>query len=211
MNILEKAILRFYDDGYTVRKVSERKFAISKKLINHDKKEVMVEYVKGNEIGDVLCEFIMYKPYAKKFDSWGFTLDYPYYIFDSHYKHRCEYDLHRTLKTVNLLNTRLNMKLFIKHKDFNAYPEYKISTQDYRNLYNHTITKIWKLIHKYDSDPEVFLRDKNIPKSLKYVAIACKGDYNNFIYGEGWETNTHYLHKLVMDVLEYLDKHDAQI
>lgn len=203
MNLLNETMINFIDLGYSVRKINDKKFTIKKPIVNCNI-EITVEHLTDSH-------FAMYKKYMKRYNSWNFDINYKGYNFDHHYEAACKYDASRLLKTANLLNAKLDMKLYVKHRNFDAYPEYKNKSDDIKHLYDTTTTKIWKLILQYKENPELFLRDKDIPKSLKCVAIGCKGELENFVYGIGWNSSPYYLSRLIMDVSKYLSKYNVQI
>ena len=206
MKMLDEVILGFYNMGYSVRKLSNSKFTISKKLVNHGAKEIIIEYDKDNQLDDDI--FIMYAPFAKKFDKWEFDLKYEYYDFDYHYKKRCEYDLKATLLVANIFIHKPNMKLYINHRKKITHSGFVIHMAEMRDIYNLATSNIFGLINRYSKDPESFLRDPSIPKSLKYISIKCKGSVEEFMYGSGWVGNAYYTHRLVMDVLDYMYKNE---
>lgn len=202
MSPLHKMIIRLYDEGFEIKKVSNSKFYIKHKQV-HTNKKVIVEY-EGCE------DFTMYQAYAKKFHSWEFN-NYPHYDFLHHYEKCATYNLHRTLKNINLNATKPTMKLLIKHRDFAYDGSYVIKMESYKNLYNRAIEAMYELLESYSNDPIQFMRDQDIPTTIRYVCNACKGNKDDFIYGKGWISNNHYLNKLVNDILSFLGKCNVKI
>lgn len=194
MSPLHKMIIRLYDEGFEIKKISDSKFYIKHKQV-HTNKKVIVEY-EGCE------DFTMYQAYAKKFHSWEFN-NYPHYDFLHHYEKCATYNLYRTLKNINLNAAKPTMKLLIKHRDFAYDGSYVIKMESYKGLYNIAIEDMGVLLEKYRLNPEKFMRSKNIPNTIKYVCQSTDGDFDKFVCGEGWNANTHYLHRLVMDILGY--------
>ena len=195
MNQLHNTVIRLYEEGFEIQKISDTKFYIKHKEYPLAKKKVIVEY-----LGD--SNFIMYQAFAKRFSNWEFN-NHPHYVFLHHYKKRIEFDSDRVKKLININAARSTMKLFIKHRNFNYDGGFAIKTESHKGLYNTAIKDMGVLLEKYRLNPDKFMRSKNIPNTIKYVCKSTDGDFDKFVCGEGWNANTHYIHRLVMDILSY--------
>lgn len=198
MSPLHKMIIRLYDEGFEIQKISSTKFYIKHSDYLYLKKKVIVEHLGGSD-------FIMYQSFAKRFSNWKFN-NYSHYVFLHHYKKLIEFDSDRIKKIININAARSTMKLFIKHRKFNYDGDFAIKIEIYKGLYNSAIQDMKVFLEVYRLNPDKFMMSKDIPNTIKYVCHSTDGDLDNFIYGEGWTANTHYIHRLVVDILKYTDK-----
>lgn len=190
MSDIQDVIKVFYDHGFYIRKISDVKFSIHK----HRKPEVIVEYLKDSQ-------YMMYKKYCRNLDSWKF---YDYllddYHVDIHYKKCCDFDRTINLKVKHIIIAKPTMRMFVKHK----YMVHNLESYKTLNfIYHDSLNEILKLVEIFPSRRDDMIRDKMIPNTIKYVLMACNGDGEKLLCGENWNTNPHYLSKLISDFMKY--------
>lgn len=184
--------MRFLDDGFTVTKITDKKFKISKR----SRTSVYIRHVTESI-------FVMYKGYSEYMDKWEFNVNYPHYDFEHHYNKRCEFPSGRVAKCIAINENTPSLRQYIRHRHFDYDGTFAINIEPYAVVYRKIVDELCEFIVRFAEDKDKYIRDPMIPNCVKYVAMKCDGDVEKFVYVDGWNANPHYLERLLTEYAKY--------